>query len=209
MQIKYNIIPKSKVRFCLDTYSIEKALEVLENSGYRCIPVLSADEKTFRGNIYAQLIYQALWRGTADIKEPVTTLLEDTEVFIQERASFFRIFSSIKKYPYLAVTDELGHFTGILTHANVMGILEDSWGIKKGNHTMTISTQEYQGALSAIMAKIKDYTSIYSMMTLDNESTFFRRVIITLPKNMSEEKLTQLIGHLEDEGFRVSDVEQI
>jgi CBS domain-containing protein len=209
MKIKYNIIGKEQVIYCKESFTVKEALNVLEKSGYRCIPVLSENGTLYRGNIYAQVVYRALWRKEVSEDDPVMKLIEDSDVHIQETGSFFRIFSNIKQYPYLAVTDDKGAFTGILTHANVMEILEDSWGIKRGNYTMTISTHEYQGALSAIMTSVKKYSTIHSMMTLDNESTFFRRVIVTLPKETSEKTLDKLIRHLEADGFRVFDIEKI
>lgn len=209
MQIKYNIIPKYKVTVCKDTFTIAESLEVLEKSGFRCVPILSEDGKYFKGNIYAQVVYRALWQQEADQSENIMKLAEDQDVSIEESASFFRIFSSIKKYPYLPVKDEFDEFTGILTHANVMAILEDSWGVAQGNYTLTVSTHEYQGALSSIMTSIKRYTPIHSMMTLDNDSTFFRRVIITLPKEIEAETLRKMIAQLEGDGFRVFDVEKI
>lgn len=209
MKIKYNIIPKHKVTVCKESFTVSEALEVLEDSGYRCIPVLSDDSRVFKGNIYAQLVYRALWKNSAALEDNVMDLVMDQDVFIEETASFFRVFKNIKKYPYLAVIEDNGDFAGILTHANVMSILEDSWGIEQGNYTLTVSTHEYQGALSSIMTSIKKFTTIHSLMTLDNESTFFRRVIITLPKDISAETLQTMINHLEGDGFRVFDVEKI
>jgi CBS domain-containing protein len=207
MKIKYNIIPKEKVVFCKASYTIREAVEELEESGYRCIPVL--DGNFFKGNIYVQDIYRAIVKEAVSWDDSIMALIEDQDVYIQEQASFFRIFSSIKKYPYLAVLNENNHFTGILTHANVMEILEDSWGIKTGSYTLTISTHEYQGALSTIVSSLKKFTNIQSLMSLDKESTFFRRVIVTLPKETDETTLKEMISHLEAEGFRVFDVEKI
>ncbi|SDN36117.1 cyclic di-AMP binding protein CbpA [Alkalicoccus daliensis] len=209
MQIKYNIIPKHKVTVCRESNTLAESLAILEQSGYRCVPILSDDEKVFKGNIYAQVVYRALWKNDAAESDNIMKLAEDSDVSIEETASFFRIFSSIKKYPYLPVQDEDGLFSGILTHANVMAILEDSWGVAQGNYTLTVSTHEYQGALSSIMTSIKRFTPIHSMMTLDNDSTFFRRVIITLPKEIQAETLKKMIAQLEGDGFRVFDVEKI
>lgn len=209
LKIKYNIIPKREVKFVKDSYTIREALEELEVSGYRCIPILDRTGTYFKGNIYAQVIYQAIVKEACTWEDNVMKLCQDETVFIDEEASFFRIFTNIKKYPYLAVHDENNEFTGILTHANVMSILEDSWGIKTGSYTLTISTHEYQGALSTIVSSLKKFTSIQSMLTLDNESTFFRRVLVTLPKDTTEDTLNKVISHLEKEGFRVFDIEKI
>ncbi|QKS71138.1 CBS domain-containing protein [Paenalkalicoccus suaedae] len=209
MKIKYNIIEKSQVANCKESYTLGQALDVLEESGYRCIPVLDESEKMFVGNIYVQQVYEALAKHTLSKEDTIASLIQDKDVFMQEDASFFRIFSLIKRYPYLAILNEREEFAGILTHANVMAILEDSWGIQSGNYTLTVSTQEYQGALSLLVESIREYTSLHSLMTLDNESTFFRRIIVTLPSDVTEDTLERLINHLEDRGFRVFDVEKI
>ncbi|PYZ94556.1 hypothetical protein CR194_03210 [Salipaludibacillus keqinensis] len=209
MKIKYNIIDKEKVRYCKESFTVRQAAEELENNGYRCVPVLDDTGTYFKGNIYVQEIYRAIVKETATWDESIMNLVENKDVSIQEQASFFRIFSNIKKYPYLAVLNEDNKFTGILTHANVMEILEDSWGVRTGSYTLTISTHEYQGALSTIVASLKKFTNIQSLMSLDNESTFFRRVLVTLPKETSEPTLKKVISHLEGEGFRVFDIEKI
>ncbi len=209
MKIKYNIITKEKVKYCKESFTIREAIDALETSGYRCVPVLDDSASIFKGNIYVQEIYRAIFKETATLDDSIMKLVEDQEVSIHDQASFFRIFTNIKKYPYLAVLNDENKFTGILTHANVMGIIEDSWGVKTGSYTLTISTQEYQGALKMIVTSLKKFTSIQSLMTLDNESTFFRRIIVTLPQNTSEKTLKDVIRHLEHDGFRVFDVEKI
>ncbi|UTR14677.1 cyclic di-AMP binding protein CbpA [Salipaludibacillus sp. LMS25] len=209
MKIKYNVIPKEEVSHCHTTFTIKEAAQTLEDSGFRCIPVLDETGYYFKGNIYIQHIYRALVKETVKWEDAITELIHDETIHIEEQASFFRIFSRIKQYPYLAVLNAEHQFTGILTHANVMEILEDSWGVQSGRYTLTVSTHEYQGALSNIVATIKRFTNIQSLMTLDNASTFIRRVMITLPDNTTRDTLHNMINHLETEGFRVFDVEKI
>lgn len=209
MKIKYNVIPKQQVVCCREDFTIKEAQETLEKSGYRCVPVLDKTGIYFRGNIYIQEVYRAIVKENVNWDDSVTRLIEDEDIYIAESASFFRIFTNIKKYPYLAVTDENKQFTGILTHANVMSILEDSWGIKTGSYTMTVSTHEYQGALSTIVDAVKKYTNLQSLMSIDNESTFFRRIILTLPSDTTEETMKKTVKELENQGFRVFDIEKI
>lgn len=208
MQIKYNAIPKKNVTVCIENFTIQEALEVLEESGFRCIPVLDIEKKKFLGNIYKSRIYEYMVKNAGPITDSVTKLIRDEDIFTYENSSFFKIFFTIKKYPYVAVLKENGEFNGILTHANVMALLEDSWGIKTGSYALTISTHEYQGALKNIVSIIKKYCNIQSLLTLDNESTFLRRVIVTLPKNTTEKQFQEIVQKLEKEGFRVFDIEK-
>jgi CBS domain-containing protein len=208
MQIKYNSIPKKDVNYCTELFTIEEALALLEKSGYRCIPVLDKNEKKFLGNIYKSNIYEYIVKKVGATDENIMSLVKDAEIFTYENSSFFKIFFTISKYPYVAMLTEEGDFAGIVTHANVMALLEDSWGVKTGGYSLTISTHEYQGALKKIVTDINKYCNIQSLLTLDNESTFLRRVIVTLPKNLSEEKFHEIITKLERDGFRVFDIEK-
>lgn len=208
MQIKYNAIPKQDVKFCTEQYTIKEALALLEETGFRCIPVLDKNEQKFLGNIYKARIYEYIIKNSGSTDEQVTKLIKDADIFTYEHSSFFKIFFTISKYPYVAVLTEEGHFSGIVTHANVMALLEDSWGLKTGSYALTISTHEYQGALKKIVSIIKKYSNIQSLLTLDNESTFLRRVIVTLPKDTDEETFHDVVQRLEKEGFRVFDIEK-
>ncbi len=208
MQIKYNAIPKKDVKVCTEEYTIQEALEVLEETGYRCIPVLDKDNKKFLGNIYKSRIYEYMVKNAGPITDSILKLTKDEDIVTYEDSSFFKIFFTIKKYPYVAVLKENGDFAGILTHANVMSLLEDSWGVKTGSYALTISTHEYQGALKNIVTIIKKYCNIQSLLTLDNESTFLRRVIVTLPKDTTEKQFHEIVQKLEKEGFRVFDIEK-
>ncbi|RXJ03999.1 CBS domain-containing protein [Anaerobacillus alkaliphilus] len=208
MQIKYNAIPKKDVKVCTEDYTIQEALEVLEETGFRCIPVLDKDNKKFMGNIYKSRIYEYMVKNAGPITDSIMKLIRDEDIVTYEDSSFFKIFFTIKKYPYVAVLKENGDFSGILTHANVMSLLEDSWGVKTGSYALTISTHEYQGALKNIVTIIKKYCNIQSLLTLDNESTFLRRVIVTLPKDTTEKQFHEIVQKLEREGFRVFDIEK-
>lgn len=208
MQIKYNSIPKKDVKICTEGFTIQEALEAIEETGYRCIPVLDNDKKKFLGNIYKSRIYEYMVKNAGPITDSVIKLIRDEDVFTYEDSSFFQVFFTIKKYPYVAVLKENGDFNGILTHANVMSLLEDSWGLKTGSYGLTISTHEYQGALKNIVSIIKKYCNIQSLLTLDNDSTFLRRVIVTLPKSITEKQFHEIVQKLEKEGFRVFDIEK-
>lgn len=209
MKIKYNIIPKEDVTFVKQSYSLKEALNELENSGYRCIPILDDSGIYFKGNIYVQDIYKALVKKTNTLDESVMSLKKDEDIVMYEETSFFRTFTTIIKYPYLPVLKQDDTFAGILTHANVMGILEDSWGVKKGSYSFTVATHDYVGALNVIVTKINKFCNIQSMLTLDNENELFRRIIITLPHNITEEVLTKVIFELEKDGLRVFHIEKI
>ena len=57
------IKPKDELTTLTEDVTLEEALKVLEDSGYRCVPVLDPSKKMFRGNIYKMHIYRHKSRG--------------------------------------------------------------------------------------------------------------------------------------------------
>ena len=64
-----------------------EALEHLNKTGYRCVPVLD-EKRKFLGNIYKVDILE--YKGSLD--ESVIQLLNDKEGFVREDSSFFKVF---------------------------------------------------------------------------------------------------------------------
>lgn len=56
MRIKGNYVPKREVLFCSSSITIAEALEHLNKTGYRCVPVLDEKEKYL--GIYIKQIFQ-------------------------------------------------------------------------------------------------------------------------------------------------------
>lgn len=206
MLVKGNYVEKKDCVYITEDYSLEKALEVLKETGYRCIPVLDASKKSYVGNIYKAHILEASTKGT--LKIPVSSLIKDSNEYIKESASFFEVFFTIKRLPYISVINDKGEFLGILTHAKVFEILEDSWGTKSGSYSMTIGTMEVTGALLRLVETINRHSSIQSLITLDNKSSYLRRIVLTLPKQVDEALLNKIVDDVENRGFRVIDIEK-
>ena len=51
MRIKGNYVPKREVLLCSSSITIGEALEHLNKTGYRCVPVLD-EKREILGNIY-------------------------------------------------------------------------------------------------------------------------------------------------------------
>ena len=73
-------------------YSRE-ALEHLNKTGYRCVPVLD-EKKKYLGNIYKVDILE--YKGS--LEESVLQLLNDKEGYVREDSSFFKSIFTIKNY---------------------------------------------------------------------------------------------------------------
>lgn len=63
MLIKSLVLPKERLTTIEESVTLEEALTILEDSGYRCVPVLDASGKIFRGNIYKMHIYRHKSQG--------------------------------------------------------------------------------------------------------------------------------------------------
>ncbi|PFA24476.1 MULTISPECIES: cyclic di-AMP binding protein CbpA [Bacillus cereus group] len=205
MRIKGNYVPKREVLFCSVTVTIGEALEHLNKTGYRCVPVLDEKKENFLGNVYKVDILE--YKGSLD--DNVVQLLNDKDGYVREDSSFFKIFFTIKKLPYLSVVDEKGVFLGILTHKKVFELLEDAWGVHSSVYSVMVGTQDYNGAIQKLSTVLKKYSGIQSLMTFDNNALLVRRIMFTLGEEFKVEELDVLLQDLEDHGFRVVYVEEM
>lgn len=202
-------IPKKDVVTITETATLREALDTLEKTGYRCVPVLDETGTFFRGNIYKMHIYRhGMNEGSLD--DNVLTLIKNTQKYVHESDGFFKVFFSIKELPYIAVLkDESNEFYGILPHGKMLGMLEEAWSRDTGSYVVTIALSEQAGALEKITKIVSKYSSIASLMTLDAKSKVLRRVLITLPPDVEEPMKDKIVAKLEQKGFRVVEVENL
>ncbi|EUJ21483.1 cyclic di-AMP binding protein CbpA [Listeria aquatica] len=209
MLIKNLCIPKTKLTTVPETATLKEAIDLLEESGYRCVPILDQSGDKFLGNIYKMHIYRHVANG-GSLDQPVTSLLKNATKHISVNSSFFKVFFTIKELPYIAVLNENGDFYGILTHGELLGLLEEAWNVQTTSYVLTIATGEVPGALTKITKIIDKYTSIASVITLDDQSSdFIRRILVSLPLSVTEEKKNEIVRHLDRKGFRVVEAENL
>ncbi|WP_167630235.1 cyclic di-AMP binding protein CbpA [Listeria valentina] len=209
MLIKNLCIPKTKLTTVPETATLKEAIDLLEESGYRCVPILDQSGDKFLGNIYKMHIYRHVANG-GSLDQPVTSLLKNATKHISVNSSFFKVFFTIKELPYIAVLKENGDFYGILTHGQLLGLLEEAWNVKTTSYVLTIATGEVPGALTKVTKIIDKYTTIASLITLDDPSSdFIRRILVSLPLSVTEEKKNEIVRHLDRKGFRVVEAENL
>ncbi|WP_303754567.1 cyclic di-AMP binding protein CbpA [Enterococcus sp. S86.2] len=209
MLLKTMVYKKRDLTTVKETATLAEALEILEDSGFRCVPILDESEKIFRGNIYKMHIYRHKANG-GDMNLPVTHLLKNATKFIYVNSSFFKVFFTIKELPYIAVLNENNKFYGILTHSSLLNMLSQSWSIDQGSYVLTIASTGKQGDLAAISKIIAKYSSIASCITLDiGKDEFIRRTLITLPAKTDKALCDKIISHLESKNFKVVEVEDL
>lgn len=207
LRVKYHFLPKQQVTFCKGNDLGEQALKIMNEKGYRAIPVLAEDEKRFKGIIYkVDILERKCNEGLDDIC--VEDIMEDKSAFIFEKDSFFRAFYVIRRLPFLAVLNEYNEFVGILTHSNIFDVIEDSFGMQTGGYIITIATQDCKGTIKELGTLFRSY-HIGGLFTLDNGDQYIRRVIVNITDDLSEKALETLIAKIEKKGFRVSHIDHI
>lgn len=207
MLVKNDYVNKNDVVFVKESDSLESVMKTIEDSGYRCIPVLDETGEKYVGNIYKVdlLEYELDYSLVGTLSE----LVSDREGYIKEDAPFFKVFSSIKKLPYLAVVNDSMDFLGILTNGNVIQVLENAWGVHNGSYSFTIGTIEYAGALQKMLRIVNRHCNVQSVISLNNNSNYVRRVCIVLPKEVDEELAEKIRLDLDKNNFTVTDIEKL
>lgn len=208
MLIRELSLAKTKVNTVPETVTLEEALELLEDYGFRCVPILDETGKIYRGNIYRMHIYKHKSEG-GDMSLPVTHLLKNATKFVHTYSSFYEIFFMIKDLPYITVLDEDNHFYGILTHSALINLLEQSWKIDEGSFVLTVAAGGVKGDLANMAKAINRYANIISVMTLDSEESSIRRTIVTLDPDATEEDVEKIKVILDRRGYGVLQVEDI
>ena len=197
MILKEIVKPKSELTTIPETATLEEALDILEASGFRCVPVLDESGKLFRGNIYKMQL-------------PVTQLLKNATKFISINSAFFNIFFTIKDLPYITVLDEENQFYGILTHSSLLNMLSQSWNVDTGSYVLTILSNGDRGDLAKMSKIITRYTVIASCISLDlHEKNNIQRILFTLPSEVSEHKLKRIVASLKRNKFTVTEIENL
>ncbi|MFD1037379.1 cyclic di-AMP binding protein CbpA [Virgibacillus byunsanensis] len=208
MLVKNDYLDKNHVVFVNENDSIQSVMIKLEETGYRCIPVLDQAEKKYVGNIYKVDLLEYEKENLLD--GPVTELISDREnSYVKSDDAFFKVFSSIKRLPFLAVVDEDKEFLGILTNGNVIQVLENAWGVHNGSYSFTIGTIEYSGVLRKMLKIINKYCNVQSVISLNNNSKYVRRVCIVLPKEVDEAMAKEIEKDLDKNNFTVTDIEKL
>ncbi|MCA1029418.1 cyclic di-AMP binding protein CbpA [Bacillus timonensis] len=208
MKIRYNFVPRDDVKYCDDTFTVKQAYDFLKETGYRSIPVLNEEGTKFVGLIYKVHLLDFLYEQKGSPEDRITALIQNKDAFIYEQDSFYKTFLTIRRLPFIAVLNEEDEFIGIMTHSNVMDVLEDSFAMKTGGYTLTIATIEHKGAIKDLVSLIKD-VNIDGLLTLDSGEKYLRRIILNLPKDLTKEKVNKIVSKLEEKEFRVTHIEQI
>jgi len=210
MLLLHNIVVrKEKLTTVNENITLAQALEVLEESGYRCVPILDETGKKYKGNIYKMHIYRHKANG-GDMNDNVMSLMKNDNKIIYLTSNFYNVFFDIKDLPYIAVLNDAHEFYGILTHASLLSLLEDSWNIKEGKYVLTVASAGGQGDLAEMTKIISKRANLASCMTLDSgKDEYIRRTLFNLDKSTSKETLDEIVKRLEKKHYKVVEIEEL
>lgn len=191
-----------------ETATLEEALTVLENSGYRCVPVLDKSGRIFRGNIYKMHLYRHKSRG-GDMHLPVTALLKNATKFVPINSAFFSVFFAMRDLPYIAVLNEENQFYGILTHHSMLRMLAAGWNVNNGSYVLTVTTPDERGSLMTASKEITRYCQIVNVLSFDPEHSSLKQVLFTLPADVDHDRMEKIVHRLQKKGFAVAEIEDL
>lgn len=200
------IQPLNKLTTVKEDATLAEALDILEDTGYRCVPILDESEKIFRGNIYKMHLYRHKSRG-GDMNLPVTALLKNATKFISIDDDFFTVFFTLRDLPYIAVLDHQKHFYGILTHNHLINMLSAAWNVNTGSYVLTIQANEERGFLVSVAKEITRYCQIANVMTLT--PTGSKQLIVTLPEDVTPELFAKITNRLAKKHIQVLHIEDL
>ena len=209
MLIRSLAIAKRDLTVVKESATLQEAIDILEESGFRCVPILDETGTLFRGNIYKMHIYRHKANG-GDMSLPVTHLLKNATKFISIDSSFFKVFFTIKELPYIAVLNKDNTFFGILTHSSLLNMLSQAWSVDMGSYVLTVVAPSRKGDLYQITKIINKTSSIANILTLDaTRDDVLRRVLVTLPANATKEQLKTIVQSLERQDYSVISIEDL
>ena len=186
--------------------TVGEALAKINDSGYRAVPVVDADD-TYQGAIYKMNLLEYLLEQNGDENTPITHLVKHKDIHLDENVSFLNALVEIKALPFISIVKD-GKLTGILTHNQVESVLEDAFGLKTGGVNMTVASSEAAGTLERLTKSLRG-EHIEGLFTLDNGSVLARRVVVTLRGDKTDEEIDKLKNKLDKNGFRTLQTNRI
>ena len=199
---------KEKLTTLPETATLEEALAVLEDTGFRCVPVLDQTGRIFRGNIYKMHLYRHKSRN-GDMSLPVTALLKNATKFVSINAAFFSVFFAMRDLPYIAVLNNDNQFYGILTHNSMLRMLAAGWNVNNGSYVLTVTTPDERGSLMTASKEITRYCQIVNVLSFDPEHSALKQVLFTLPADVDHDKMVKIVHRLKKKGFEVPEIEDL
>ncbi|MBE7040220.1 MAG: CBS domain-containing protein [Ruminococcaceae bacterium] len=144
MNILFFLIPKNKVAYIYDDFTLRQTLEKMEHHKYSAIPVLSRDGK-YKGTITEGDILWALKNNhSLNLKNSESTSVSSIPRKLEIRpvnaqADMRDLIEKAMNQNFVPVIDDWGSFIGIITRKDIIEFcyshsdLSDAGGLSKAN----------------------------------------------------------------------------
>lgn len=209
MLLESIVIPKNLMTIVNESQTLAEALEILEVSDNRCVPVLDDANRIFRGNIYKMHIYRHQATG-GSMTLPVTFLLKNATKFIFLDSSYFNILFTMRDLPYIAVLNKKKEFVGVLTHEKMLHVLHEFWAVDQSGYIITLQTNGQPTDLAVITKIITKYSFILNLITLNTiPNSTKQELLITLPKSILPSNKEKILNRLQKKGYTIIDLENL
>lgn len=129
MNIAYFLLPKSRVAFLYEDYTVRQGLEKMRYHGYSAIPVISREGK-YAGTITEGDFLWCLLSGESGGRARTMKELEKIHVrdilspncnpAVRITVSMEELVNSAMNQNFVPVVDDLGNFTGIVTRKDII-----------------------------------------------------------------------------------------
>jgi CBS domain-containing protein len=207
MFVRNVYLEKHKVTFCPSTFNVKEALELINKSGYRCIPVVDPDTNEYKGQVYKVDLLEHLYENGGKPEDSVIAVVDEEDSFIHKDSSLSFALLTIDRLPFLAVTGDNKEFLGIITHTVLLDLFRDGFGMKTGGYSFTVAIYDHSGAFLKLVKLLKSF-NIEGAHTFGNGNELIRRLTFTISED-DEEVIEKLKEKIVKAGFRVLHVEKI
>jgi CBS domain-containing protein len=207
MFVRNVYLEKHKVTFCPSSLNVKEALELINKSGYRCIPVVEPNTNEYKGQVYKVDLLEHLYETGGKPENSVMAVVEEKESFIHKDSSLIFALLTIDRLPFLAVIGENREFLGIITHTVLLDLFRDGFGMKTGGYCFTVAIYDHSGAFLKLVKLLKSF-NIEGAHTFGNGNELIRRLTFTISEDHVE-TIDKLREKIVKAGFRVLHVEKI
>ena len=125
MNILFFLIPKNKVAYLYDDFTLRQALEKMEHHKYSAIPVLSRDGKYVGTITEGDILWEIKNNHSLTLKAsettPITSITRNHDFLpVKAQADMESLIQKAMNQNFVPVTDDWDSFIGIITRKDII-----------------------------------------------------------------------------------------
>lgn len=205
MLVRALLVPFNELVYASSNDTLEEALDKINSQNFLSIPVV--DDRKFVGVISKEKIYSTYFELGGDRED----FLKINKVcdFVRKDIPILRVSDDIEKaahtleiygIPFVAVEDEFGDFTGIITHHAIFKTFVEIFGMDKGKK-LSVIAYDIPGQIEKLTDIISKMDGdIISFVVLDPKvKTDVKEIVIRI----KTDRFVETVDAIRDAGFRV------